>query len=84
MEKAKADEGRVSTVGEGNPQEGVSIDKVKDGFSMKINKISSGQTISLVITGGFAYEVSLKGSHTVQRRGPEKCLDSEALTSYMN
>lgn len=30
MEKAKADKGRVSTADEGNPQEGVSIDKVKD------------------------------------------------------
>lgn len=66
MEKATAGKGRLGTADEGNPQEGVSKDKVKDEFSMKINKISSGQTISLVITGGFAYKASLKGSHTVQ------------------
>lgn len=82
MEKATAGKGRLGTADEGNPQEGVSKDKVKDEFSMKTNKMSSGQTISLVITCGFAHRVSLEGSHTVQRQG--KCLDPEALTSFMN
>lgn len=51
----------------GESWERVPIAQVKDDFTIKINTISSGQTLSLVITGWFAYEVSLKGSHSVQR-----------------